>query len=78
LLDTLAIEDPLGAWAEIPAEVQVNLRSNETERLCFLLNFGSERKTIIFRKAVFDLLEEKELEGRTEIGPYGVRFVRQG
>jgi beta-galactosidase len=78
LLDTLAIEDPLGAWAEIPAEVQVNVRSGETERLCFLLNFSNERKTIIFRKAVFDLLEEKELEGRTEIGPYGVRFVRHG
>jgi beta-galactosidase len=78
LLNTLAIEDPLGAWAEIPAEVQANVRSSETERLCFLLNFTNERKTITFRKAVFDLLEQRELQGRTEIAPYGVCLVRQG
>jgi beta-galactosidase GanA len=78
LLNALAIEDPLRAWAEIPAEVQATVRSNETERLCFLLNFTSERQTMVFREVVFDLLEEQEMQGHTEIAPYGVCLVRQG
>jgi beta-galactosidase len=78
LLNSLAIEDPLKAWAEIPAEVQATVRSNETERFCFLLNFTSERKTIVFREVVFDLLGGQEMQGRTEIAPYGVCLVRQG
>ncbi|MGA9578093.1 MAG: beta-galactosidase [Terrimicrobiaceae bacterium] len=78
LLDALAIGDPLGAWAEIPPEVQANERSSETDRLWFLLNFSNEGKAITFGETVFDLLEGRELEGHTEIEPYGVRLVRRG
>ena len=77
LLDALAIEDPLRPWAEAPTDVQVTLRSSESEQLCFFLNFSKERQTITFSKAVFDLLEGRELQGRTEIAPYGVYLVRQ-
>ena len=76
LLDALAIRDPLKAWAEIPAEVQATVRSNETERFCFLLNFTNEPKTVTFKESAFDLLEERELHGHAEIPPYGVRLVR--
>jgi len=77
LLDALAIEEPLRPWAEAPTDVQVTLRSSESEQLCFFLNFSKERRTITFSKAVFDLLEGRELQGRTEIAPYGVYLVRQ-
>jgi beta-galactosidase len=77
LLDALAIEDPLGAWAEIPLEIQVNQRSSESDSLYFLLNFSGESKAMTFRETVFDLLEGRELQGRTEIEPYGIRLVRR-
>ncbi len=76
LLDSLAIQDPLHAWAEIPAEVQATVRTSQAERFCFLLNFTNESKAVSFNKPTFDLLEERELRGPAEIPPYGVRFVR--
>jgi beta-galactosidase len=76
LLDALAIRDPLKAWAEIPAEVQATVRSNETERFCFLLNFTNEPKTVTFKGSAFDLFEERELRGQAEMPPYGVLLVR--
>ena len=76
LLDSLAIQDPFRAWAEIPAEVQATVRTSESERFCFLLNFTNESKAVTFNKPTFDLLEERELRGQAEVPPYGVRFVR--
>ena len=76
LLDALAIRDPLQTWADIPAEVQATVRSNGAERFCFLLNFTNEARTVTFKQASYDLLEERELNGPTDIPPYGVRFVR--
>jgi beta-galactosidase len=76
LLDALAVEDPLRAWAEIPAEVQATVRAGETERFCLLLNFTPERKVVTFKQSSFELLEERELEGPTEMPPYGVCFAR--
>ncbi len=76
LLNTLGVQDPLGAWAEIPAEVQATVRANQTERFCFLLNFTGEQKVVNFRKSTQDLLEERELQGPSEIPRYGVRLVR--
>ncbi|MGA7213918.1 MAG: beta-galactosidase trimerization domain-containing protein, partial [Terrimicrobiaceae bacterium] len=76
LLDALAIRDPLKEWAEIPAEVQATVRTNETERFCFLLNFTNEPKTVTFEKPAFDLLEERELANRAEMPPYAVYLVR--
>jgi beta-galactosidase len=76
LLDTLAIEDPFAAWAKIPAAVQTVVRSNGVERFCFLLNFTNKPQAVTFKKSAFDLLARQEFQGRTEIPPYGVRFVR--
>jgi beta-galactosidase len=76
LLNALAIEDPLKAWAKIPAEIQITVRSNETERFCFLLNFTNEPRTVSFKGSAFELLEERELRGREEIPPYGVCLAR--
>ena len=76
LLDSLAIQDPFRAWAEIPAEVQATVRASEAGQFCFLLNFTNESKAVSFNKPTFDLLEERELRGKAEIPPYGVRFVR--
>ena len=76
LLDALAVQDPLGPWAEVPAEVQATVRANETERFCFLLNFSREPKVVTFKESTVDLLEERKLQGRAEISPYGVCLVR--
>jgi beta-galactosidase len=76
LLDVLTIRDPLSAWADIPAEIQVTMRSNGSEQFCFLLNFSGTAQTIVFKESVFDLLGKEKLQGRTEVPPYGVLFVR--
>ena len=76
LLDALTVDDPLRAWAEIPAEVQATVRVSETERFCFLLNFTPEPKLVTLNQPSFDLLAERELVGRTEIPPYGVCLAR--
>ena len=74
--DSLGIQDPFRAWADIPAEVQATVRTSEAERFCFLLNFTNESKTITFNKPTLDLLEERELRDQAEVPPYGVRVVR--
>ncbi|MFZ0711819.1 MAG: beta-galactosidase trimerization domain-containing protein, partial [Terrimicrobiaceae bacterium] len=76
LLDALAIQDPVQAWVKVPAEVQVTLRSNDTEHFCFLLNFSNESKAVTFNQPTSDLLEERELNGQAEVPPYGVRLIR--
>jgi beta-galactosidase len=76
LLETLEIQDPIVAWAEIPAEVQTVVRSDGSERFCFLLNFTAKSQPVTFREPAFDLLEGQKLTGRAEIPPYGVRLVR--
>ena len=76
LLDALAIQDPFATWADIPAEVQTVVRSNRTERFCFLLNFTNKPQPVTFKESAFDLLEGQKLQGHAEIPPYGVRFVR--
>jgi beta-galactosidase len=76
LVDALEIQDPLTAKAEIPPAIQATLRSNGGEDFCFLLNFTNKNQPVTFREPAFDLLEEQKLNGRIEIPPYGVRFVR--
>jgi beta-galactosidase len=76
LLEALEIQDPLAAWAEIPAEVQTVVRSDGSERFCFLLNFTAKSQPVAFREPAFDLLEGQKLTSRAEIQPYGVRLVR--
>ena len=76
LLDALGVQDPLAAKAEIPATVQATLRSNDQEEFCFLLNFTKTSQPVLFKQPVFDLLEERKVNGRIEIPPYGVRLVR--
>ena len=76
LLDALSIQDPFATWADIPAEVQTVVRSNGTERFCFLLNFTNKAQPVTFKEAAFDLLEEQKFQGHTEISPYDVRFLR--
>jgi beta-galactosidase len=75
LLDSLQIEDPLSAKAQIPPAIQATLRSNGEEEFCFLLNFTKQSQAVTFKEPAFDLLEEKKLTGQIEIPPYGVRFV---
>lgn len=75
LLDALAVQDPLASWADIPAEVQVVVRSNGTERFCFLLNFTARPQAVTFKEPGFDLLGSQKLNGRTELPPYGVLCV---
>jgi beta-galactosidase len=78
LLDALAIQDPLATWADIPAEIQVTVRSHGAEKLYFLLNFTSSTQTANLKDSVFDLLERQKLQGQTKIPPYGVLLVRRG
>ena len=46
------------------------------ERLCFLLNFTSEPKSLTLNESTFDLLEERKVHGQAEVPPYGVCLVR--
>ncbi|MBV9490019.1 MAG: beta-galactosidase [Verrucomicrobia bacterium] len=76
LLDVLGLQDPLTAWAEIPADVQTVVRSDGTQRFCFLLNFASTPQPLNCKEPVFDLLEKRKLQGHAEIPPYGVCLIR--
>jgi beta-galactosidase len=76
LLDTLAIEDPLASWADIPPEIQTVVRSSGTEKFCFLLNFTNKSQPVTFKEPAFDLLTGQKLQGHAKIPPYGVFFIR--
>lgn len=76
LLDALEVRDPMRPWAEIPAEIDVIVRSNGAERFCFLLNFTGDPHQIHFKKPSMDLLGERPLEGQVNIPPYEVILAR--
>jgi beta-galactosidase len=76
LLDALGIQDPLTARAGVPPAIQATQRSNGKEEFCLFLNFTNESQPVRFTEPAFDLLEEQKLNGRIDIPPYGVRFVR--
>src|SRR6201984_17781 len=76
LLDALEIQDPLIAKAEVSPAIQATQRSNGKEEFCFFLNFTNKNQPVRFSEPAFDLLEEQKLNGRVDIPPYGVRFVR--
>jgi beta-galactosidase len=76
LLDILDIHDPIQAWVEAPAAVDVIMRSNGAEHCCFLLNFTDQPQQVRFKQPALDLLESRKLQGHEEIPAYGVYFVR--
>jgi beta-galactosidase len=76
LLDALGIHDPLATKAEVPAAIQAIPRSNGEEEFCFFLNFTNKNQPVTFREPAFDLLEEQKLNGRVDLPPFGVHFVR--
>jgi beta-galactosidase len=77
LLDALVVRDPMREWADIPAEIQVTMRSGNGEQFYFLLNFTHSIQTVTFKESVFDLLGRQKLHGHTEIPASGVLFVRR-
>ena len=78
LLDALVVRDPIREWADIPAEIQVTMRSgNGGEQFYFLLNFTDSIQTVTFKELAFDLVGKQKLHGPTEIPAYGVLFVRR-
>ncbi|MBV8814550.1 MAG: beta-galactosidase [Verrucomicrobia bacterium] len=75
LLNALHIKDPLASWAEIPSELQAMVRSNGSEKFCFLLNFTSRPQRVRFKEPMWELLEERKLDKDAELPPYGVILV---
>ena len=76
LLDALEVQDPISAWAEVPAAVEAITRAKGTEQFCFFLNFTDEPQRLIFKQPAFDLVGERDLQGPEEIPACGVFFVR--
>jgi beta-galactosidase len=76
LLDALEVQDPILAWAEVPAAVEAITRSSGKEQFCFFLNFTDEPQRLNFKQPAFDLVGDRNLQGPEEIPAYGVFFVR--
>jgi beta-galactosidase len=78
LLDILQLTDPLAAWVDAPAEVEVVTRSHPDGELAILLNYTSGPQKITFKEPVRDAMNAGPLAGETELEPYGVLVVQRG
>lgn len=75
LIDEISLTSPIADWLEVPAEVELGIRSSEAASYVFLLNYSDHPVTIQVKQAVKELLTGARLENDVEMPPYGVMVL---
>ncbi|MCZ8519493.1 MULTISPECIES: beta-galactosidase [Paenibacillus] len=72
LLDDLGLVSPAAEWFDVPAEVELGIRSSADARFVFLLNYSDQPVRIGVKKSAPELLSGTTMEHEAEMPPYGV------
>ncbi|WP_426445417.1 beta-galactosidase [Paenibacillus sp. S-38] len=72
LLDELGLASAAGDWFDMPAEVELGIRSSDEARYVFLLNYSDQPVTIQVKKAARELLSGTTLQHEVDMPAYGV------
>jgi beta-galactosidase len=75
LIDELGLASPVAAWLDVPAEVELGIRSSDAASYVFLLNYSEHPATIYVKQTSKELLTGVQLENDVEMPPYGVMVL---
>lgn len=75
ILDELRVSTPIADWLEVPAAVELGIRSSEDASYAFLLNYSDQPATLQVKRAAKDLLTGEILENEVEMPAYGVMIL---
>ncbi|MDF9839164.1 MULTISPECIES: beta-galactosidase [unclassified Paenibacillus] len=76
IIDSLELASPAAGWLELPAEVELQIRSSESASLTFLLNYNELPVEILLKEARTDLLTGRILEGKFIMDGFGVLVLQ--
>jgi beta-galactosidase len=76
IIDSLNLTSPAADWLELPAEVELQIRSSDTASLTFLLNYSEVPAEIVLKAPRTDLLTGKEFYGKCTMDGFGVMVLR--
>ncbi|CAM3190664.1 beta-galactosidase [Paenibacillus lupini] len=72
ILDELSIATPIADWLEVPAAVELGIRSSEDASYAFLLNYSDQPAALQVKRATKELLTGATIENEVEMPAYGV------
>ena len=70
----LGLRNPLGT--ALPEGVSVHTRENKDETYLFVENYNST-PAVLELPSGFELVHQRQIEGKTELEPYGIRILRR-
>ncbi|MNY46062.1 Beta-galactosidase BgaA [compost metagenome] len=76
IIGSLNISSPAAEWLELPAEVELQIRSSDTTSLTFLLNYSEASAEIVLYEPRTDLLTGKQLSGKCIMDGFGVLVLQ--
>ena len=74
LFEKLGLRNPLGT--ALPEGVSVHTRENKDETYLFVENYNST-PAVLELPSGFELVHQRQIEGKTELEPYGIRILRR-
>lgn len=72
----LGIMEPLAQMVQAPEECEIALRRKEGREYLFVLNFSDQEQEICLGKAMTDLDDQKQAEGKVILPAYGTKVYR--
>lgn len=71
MADMSGMVSPIDGIADIPEEIEIAVRENETARYLFLLNYKDSEIEFSLKKEMYELLSGKNVKGKCTIEKYG-------
>lgn len=76
MINLLRLSSPAADWLELPREVELQIRENESTSLLFLLNYSEEPATIKINEHKTDILTGDRLFGTFTMDGFGVLVLK--
>lgn len=76
LLDTMEVKSPVDGIADIPPCCEISIREKAGTAWLFILNYENSPAEIEFKKELWDILEQKHIEGKRTLEPFGVKVLK--
>ncbi len=74
-LKKLSLTEPYADLFLLPEDCELAVREKEGRKYFFLLNYTKEEQTVDIKQPMRDLLEQRPVQGKQSLPPYGVKVL---
>ena len=74
--DKLGVSNPFGKYFDLPKEIELAVRENESGKYAFILNYEKEEKIFKVKEKAYDLISEETVAGDIILPGYGVIVLK--